>query len=124
MLIFTIAEFSYIKVQAIYINIKNKKTESNLEEEMTSKTKEEIQPKNYIEDKKEPVEEIWQIEIPKIDLIAPISEGTSQEVMLEYVGHFENNMMNGQGTYTWASGRTYTGTFENGKIVRTSSSAE
>ena len=96
MLIFTIAEFSYIKVQAIHINIKNKKTESNLEEEMTSKTKEEIQPKNYIEDKKEPVEEIWQIEIPKIDLIAPISEGTSQEVMLEYVGHFENtNMFNG-----------------------------
>lgn len=35
-------------------------------------------------------EEIWQIEIPKIDLIAPISEGTSQEVMLEFIGHFEN----------------------------------
>ena len=35
-------------------------------------------------------EDIWQIEIPKIDLIAPIAEGTSQEIMLEYVGHFEN----------------------------------
>ncbi len=35
-------------------------------------------------------EEIWQVEIPKINLIAPIAEGTSQEVMLEYVGHFEN----------------------------------
>lgn len=35
-------------------------------------------------------EDIWQIEIPKIDLVAPISEGTSQEVMLEFVGHFEN----------------------------------
>lgn len=33
---------------------------------------------------------IWQIEIPKIDLVAPIAEGTSQEVMLDYVGHFEN----------------------------------
>ena len=39
---------------------------------------------------KEIKEDIWQIEIPKINLIAPISEGTSQEVMLEYVGHFEN----------------------------------
>ncbi|MBQ2916867.1 MAG: class D sortase [Clostridia bacterium] len=39
---------------------------------------------------KETKEKIWQIEIPKIDLVAPISEGTSQEVMLEFVGHFEN----------------------------------
>lgn len=39
---------------------------------------------------KETKEDIWQVEIPKIDLIAPISEGTSQEVMLEFVGHFEN----------------------------------
>lgn len=35
-------------------------------------------------------EDIWQVEIPKINLIAPIAEGTSQEVMLEFVGHFEN----------------------------------
>lgn len=39
---------------------------------------------------KEHKEQIWQIEIPKINLVAPISEGTSQEVMLEFVGHFEN----------------------------------
>jgi len=32
----------------------------------------------------------WQIEITKIDLIAPIKQGTTQEVMKEYVGHFEN----------------------------------
>ncbi len=31
---------------------------------------------------------IWQIEIPSIDLIAPIAEGTSAETMNEYVGHF------------------------------------
>ncbi len=43
------------------------------------------------ENKSEETEEnIWQIEIPKINLVAPISEGTSQEVMLEFVGHFEN----------------------------------
>lgn len=32
--------------------------------------------------------DVWQIEIPSIDLIAPIGEGTSAEVMNEYVGHF------------------------------------
>jgi len=42
----------------------------------TNHTKEEIQ--------------IWQIEIPKISLIATISEGTTKEVLKQYVGHFEN----------------------------------
>lgn len=32
---------------------------------------------------------IWQIEIPKISLIANIVEGTSKEVLSKYVGHFE-----------------------------------
>lgn len=31
----------------------------------------------------------WQIEIPKINLKAQISEGTSKEIMDVYVGHFE-----------------------------------
>ena len=34
--------------------------------------------------------ELWQIEIPKIDLIAPIAQDTTQEVMEKYVGHFTN----------------------------------
>lgn len=33
---------------------------------------------------------IWQIEIPQISLIADISEGTTKEVLNQYVGHFEN----------------------------------
>ena len=38
----------------------------------------------------------WQIAIPKIDLIAEISEGTQVEVMNKYVGHFENtSQLNG-----------------------------
>lgn len=32
--------------------------------------------------------ELWQIEIPKINLIAPIAQDTTQEVMEKYVGHF------------------------------------
>lgn len=35
-------------------------------------------------------ENIWQIEIPKINLVAEISEGTSNQVIDKYVGHFEN----------------------------------
>lgn len=31
---------------------------------------------------------LWQIEIPKINLVAPIEEGTTTEIMNEYVGHF------------------------------------
>ena len=34
--------------------------------------------------------DIWQIEIPSINLTAKISEGTTQEVLSQYVGHFEN----------------------------------
>ena len=49
--------------------------------------KENEQKEKEIEDTKE---NIWQVEIPKINLIAPIAEGTSQEIMLEFVGHFED----------------------------------
>lgn len=33
--------------------------------------------------------ENWYLEIPKINLKAPISEGTTSEVMDDYIGHFE-----------------------------------
>ncbi|MBR6504900.1 MAG: class D sortase [Clostridia bacterium] len=35
-------------------------------------------------------EVVWKIEIPKINLEAGIAEGTTDEVMNKYVGHFEN----------------------------------
>ena len=40
------------------------------------------------------VQEIWQIEIPKINLVAPIAEGTSANIMNEYVGHFAETPKN------------------------------
>ena len=46
----------------------------------------EILEKNTEEEK----EITWQIEIPKISLIAKISEGTTEEILNQYVGHFEN----------------------------------
>lgn len=93
--IFSFFEFSYNKVQAIYLNLKNREivtTKNNIE--VNEIKEEEIKPKQYLETEDSNInEEIWQIEIPKISLIAPIAEGTSQEVMLEYVGHFENTKM-------------------------------
>jgi len=41
--------------------------------------------KNY-----EQIDENWEVVIPAIELSAPIAEGTSQEVMRYFVGHFEN----------------------------------
>lgn len=74
-------------MKSIYLDVKNSTQQSNT----SNGTKEEIKPKEYKETKESNIDKnIWQIEIPKIDLIAPIAEGTTQEVMLEYVGHFEN----------------------------------
>lgn len=86
--IFCLIEFIANKVEAIHLQ---KKQTIQVENKEVTK-KEEITPKKYEESK----EQKWEIEIPKIDLIAPISEGTSQEVMLEYVGHFEDtSILNG-----------------------------
>jgi len=90
--IFSILEFSYNKVQSVYLELKNRElitTKNN--NEVNKARDEEIKPKKYVGTEDSNInEDIWQIEIPKISLIAPIAEGTSQEVMLEYVGHFEN----------------------------------
>lgn len=44
---------------------------------------------NEIESKKNE----WYIEIPKIELKAPIASGTEEDTLNEYVGHFENTSM-------------------------------
>ena len=86
--LFFILEISYYKVKSFYLDSKNIKEKTNIQNE---EIKEEIKPKELKETKEDINinEDIWQIEIPKIELIAPIAEGTSQEVMLEFVGHFE-----------------------------------
>ena len=54
-------EFFYIKVQAIYINIKDKNVKNRYIEETTNMTKENMQPRNYVEDERGLIEEqIWQ----------------------------------------------------------------
>lgn len=76
----------YEKLKNKAINVIENSSEDNYREIMKENNSKEIKS----EVTKEVEEDIWQIEISKIDLVAPISEGTSQEVMLEYVGHFEN----------------------------------
>lgn len=41
-------------------------------------------------------EESWKLEIPSLNLEAPIREGTSQNILYNSVGHFENtNLFDG-----------------------------
>lgn len=75
---------AYNYLQEEYI-VENYIVENITEEEIQEIPKEE---KEYIS--KEEFEDNWTVEIPSIGLNAPISEGTSQEVMSKYVGHFEN----------------------------------
>lgn len=61
----------------------------SINEDENGQTKAEIEEN---EEKLEIIErtvEKWQIEIPEISLVAKISEGTSKEILDEYVGHFE-----------------------------------
>lgn len=77
--------FSYYKIKSLYVNFKQQQNYETIESNKKEIIKEEPKPKEYKE-----TQDLWQIEIPKIELVAPISEGTSQEVMFEFVGHFEN----------------------------------
>lgn len=92
--IFMIFDISANEAIKMYEKLKNKTVnaiENNDEDNHREIMKENNSKETKSEVTKEEVkEDIWQIEIPKIKLVAPISDGTSQEVMLEYVGHFEN----------------------------------
>jgi len=55
----------------------------------TSNINQETEEKFHNTTEEEKIEIQWKINIPKISLEAPICEGTSKEVMDEYVGHFE-----------------------------------
>ena len=51
---------------------------------------EEDEKKDTIEDIKDETKEEWCLEIPCINLRADIKEGTTKEVMDDYIGHFED----------------------------------
>ena len=77
-----------------YSSKNNKKLENTNEIIVNEKTNilEENTMKNTILKEKlveEKINNIWVLEIPKINLIANISEGTSKEVLDNFIGHFE-----------------------------------
>ena len=51
---------------------------------------EEDEKKDTIEDVKDETKEEWYLEIPCINLRADIKEGTTKEIMDDYIGHFED----------------------------------
>lgn len=62
---------------------------SQTEKTESGEKESDIESKSIIEKTKETKQiENWQIEIPKISLIANIQEGTSKKILSEYVGHF------------------------------------
>ncbi len=76
-----------ISIEKIEVANKEKTVTQKEEKEELKNTKVEIKDeKNTSND-----ECVWRIEIPTLQLEAPISEGTSQEVLAETVGHFEES---------------------------------
>ena len=82
--------FCFNEIYSFYLKLNAEQT--NIEENITQEVvkREEIKAKEYKDTEDTNLENIWQIEIPKIGLVAPIAKGTDQDVLLEYVGHFEN----------------------------------
>lgn len=70
----------------------------NAKLEETTSTVQDVADNKYLEDEDSNDETsenfIWKIEIPKIELDAVISEGTSDEILNEYIGHFEETKKN------------------------------
>lgn len=83
-----------IKIYKVSHNIKEQIV---AQEEFITKEVEEIKEETEIESVEPVKEEIqnnketWQLMIPKIDLIAPIEEGTEQATIKKSIGHFMRN---------------------------------
>lgn len=90
--IFFISIICFIFLQ-ILINKYHIKLKSNTEigKEIMRKNFQDLSNKNITTNNEnlETVNTIWQIKIPKINLIANIKEGTDKETLNQFVGHFE-----------------------------------
>ena len=87
--------FGYSKIN-LYMHLENKnfkdikKEESVLENNIQIQSAELEENTNMMENiVQASKEKIWRIEIPKIELIADIAEGTTEDVLNAYIGHFE-----------------------------------
>ena len=97
---FIISILIFIFFDQIFFKNQNKFFENSLEKIIPDNIEIELKTPNNTVDISEQYQnkidtkKIWQIEIPKINLVAPIAEGTSANIMNEYVGHFEETPKN------------------------------
>lgn len=71
-------------------NYNSEKNELNIQNIISQNNEEKNQENNKEEKKVEENKFNWYIEIPKINLIAPIEESTEMDILNNYVGHFED----------------------------------
>ena len=79
-------ESQIISLENSTINQNENETLEEEKKEKTSETKQTSKGEEYEKNKSD-----WKIEIPIINLNAPISEGVSDNVIAETVGHFEES---------------------------------
>ena len=97
---FIISILIFIFFDQIFLKPHNKFFENSLEKIIPDNIEIEVKTPNntvaMVEEKQNNINtpKIWQIEIPKINLVAPIAEGTSADIMNQYVGHFEETPKN------------------------------
>ena len=97
---FIISILIFIFFDQIFFKNQNKFFENSLEKIIPDNIEIELKtPNNTVAiseqyQNKIDTKKTWQIEIPKINLVAPIAEGTSANIMNEYVGHFEETPKN------------------------------
>lgn len=89
------------EIDSVSINSNQEQTQLEQEKDFTKETTNKESTNEFNSNDKSTKESNqktanWRIEIPIIGLNAPIAEGTTQEIMNEYVGHFEEtNKTNG-----------------------------
>ena len=77
----------FVLIQAF---ISQLKIETEINENIMEEKPEFVEETNFEQMQAEEIENIiWQIEIPEISLIANIAEGTTKEILNQYVGHFK-----------------------------------
>lgn len=87
--IFNILNFTYENInvlEKLSLNIKNESKVQNID--TVNETENKLEETDEKEKNIQEIEYNWGIYIPKINLMAQISEGTTKEVMDKYVGHF------------------------------------
>ncbi len=89
-IIFIIINFLFQNTNQKNFNQKISNSEDSKVEISSENTKNEKEEKTQLQNSNEQIMQEWKVEIPKINLVAEISEGTDAETMNKYVGHFED----------------------------------